>query len=517
MIPQHAKLQTLLIYAAVLPLALFLGYLLSDPWDTTTFIYVGLVFVLLITPMLLKWHRPMLFFSWNVLAAVFVLPGRPDLWMVMAFASLTISIVQRALLRDMRFIAVPSLFWPIVFLSGVILFTAKFTGGIGLSLFGSGVVGGKRYVELMAGIVGFFAMTARPIPTEKAKLYVGLFFLGSVLNIIGDLFPYLQGTGPLTYIFLIFPVQTFGSIAQPGDETATILRLAGTAVASVGVFVYLLSQSGLKEPLSKGRLGRLALLFLALVACALGGYRSYIILLLLTAGIIFFVEDLFRWKYIFVLIGTVMLIGATTVPLADRLPMSIQRSLAWLPLEINPVARENARDSSDWRIKIWQVAAREVPTYFWLGKGLAINPVEMDQLSTLSRSGFISSTEQMLITGDFHNGPLTLAISFGVWGIIGWLWLLWAALRALYSNYIYGDESLKKINAALFAYFLAKTVLFVAVFGSFHTDFFAFLGILGLSVSLNNGVRRPARAPVSAKTVPIRFRAPIRPASGLSR
>jgi hypothetical protein len=512
----RSKIQALAIYAMVLPAALVVGYLMATPLDFTTLVVVGLLFVLLITPILLKWHRPMLFLSWNMLASVFFLPGRPQLWMVMAILSLTISAVQRTLVRDMRFIRVPFIWRPMTFLTAVILFTAKFTGGVGLSLLGSGVVGGKRYLDMLGAVIGFLAMTARPIPPEKAKLYTALFFLGCIPNLIGDLFPYLQGAGGLTFIFLVFPVQTFGSSGALSEEANVILRLGGTALASIGVFVYLLAQSGLKEPLAKGRFGRLLLLFLALVACAFGGYRAFLILLLLTAGIYFYMEDLFRWKYIFVLVGTILLVGATTIPLADKLPLGIQRSLAFLPLEINPVARVNAEESSDWRIKIWQLAVRDVPRYFWLGKGLAFSPGELEQLGNMTKSGLISAAEGTLITGDYHNGPLTVAIPFGIWGMIGWLWLLGAGTRALYLNYVYGEESLKKVNTALFSFFLAKIVLFFAIFGSFHYDFSSFLGILGLSLSLNYGVRRPARGVALARPVPIRFRAPIRPAASLS-
>jgi hypothetical protein len=47
---------------------------------------------------------------------------------------------------------------------------------------------------------------------------------------------------------------------------------------------------------------------------------------------------------------------------------------------------------------------------------------------------------------------------------------------------------LKQVNTVLLSYFLAQSLFFFFVFGAFSSQLVVFLGILGLSVSLNNGV-----------------------------
>jgi len=114
-------------------------------------------------------------------------------------------------------------------------------------------------------------------------------------------------------------------------------------------------------------------------------------------------------------------------------------------------------------------------------------------------------TESSIVAGNYHNGPLTVLIPFGIWGALGWLCLLAASLRALYYNYLYGDEVLRKTNTLLLAVFAAKTIIFFVVFGDFRVEMPLFLGIIGFSLALNGGIRKPVR--VRAPMVPIRVRA----------
>ena len=73
-----AILKSLVIYAVCVPLAVIVGYTLTDPLDFTTFAYAGILGLLLAFPLLLRWHYPLLLFSLNAGMYMFFLPGRPD-------------------------------------------------------------------------------------------------------------------------------------------------------------------------------------------------------------------------------------------------------------------------------------------------------------------------------------------------------------------------------------------------------------------------------------------------------
>src|ERR1019366_5304872 len=140
-----ALFRSLLVYGVCLPLAVFLGYLLATPYDLTTIGVVGVVLLVLAIPLLLRWHHAWLIVTWNTTAMVVFLPGRPQVWMALAAISFTISILQYALNRRLKFLHVPSVGWPLILLTVVILITARLTGGIGFRILGGDTYGGKRY------------------------------------------------------------------------------------------------------------------------------------------------------------------------------------------------------------------------------------------------------------------------------------------------------------------------------------------------------------------------------------
>src|ERR1700756_5184960 len=97
-------IRSLVIYAICLPLAVFLGYCLSDPLTYSTFGAIGLLMFILLSPFFLRWHHPMLLLSWNTFMVVFFMKGQPDFWLLAMALSLCISVLQMALKRQLRFI-----------------------------------------------------------------------------------------------------------------------------------------------------------------------------------------------------------------------------------------------------------------------------------------------------------------------------------------------------------------------------------------------------------------------------
>jgi len=268
-------LRTLLIYSICLPLAIFLGYLLATPLDYTSFFGVGLVLFLLLLPLLLRWHHVWLIALWNTGAVLFFLPGRPYLWLLMAWMSLAIALVQFILNRRQKFVSVPSITRPLIFLAAVVLVTAKLTGGIGLNSLGSDVQGGKRYILVLSSIAGYFAFCSRQLPAKQAVIAASLFFLLPITNAIGDL-AHLGG-GPFNFLFLMFPVSGEGLRALIGDPGATgeeLTRYSQVGFASAAVFSYLLARYGIREVFTLRHPVRF-FAFLGLCAVGtLGGFRS---------------------------------------------------------------------------------------------------------------------------------------------------------------------------------------------------------------------------------------------------
>jgi hypothetical protein len=494
-----ALLRSLLVYGLCLPLAVFLGYMLATPLDRETFAAVMIVLFVLMIPLILRWHHVWLIASWNMTVVIFFLPGSPQLWMGLTALSLLMSILQHALNRDQRFLWVPSITLSLIFLGVVVLGTARLTGGIGLRAFGSEVHGGRRYFSLLAAILGYFALTGRRIPPDRAVLYICLFFLGYATMAVGSLAGMISPV--FNFLFLLFPVEDLSVLSNdPAGPASLIMRSGGLNMLGWGVLSAMLARYSVGGIFDVRRPLRL-LTFAAFVFIgALGGYRSMMLQLFLLGGVLFCLEGLHRTRALPLAVTAAVLGGAFLVSFASYLPLSIQRSLAVLPLDIDPAVRADAQFSSEWRIQMWKEVLPDVPRYLFLGKGYGFDPKDVDMARMNPRGpGTAESSE---VVGDYHNGILSVIIPFAIWGTIGFFWFLAAAGRVLYSNYKYGDAALKNMNTFLFAYFMVKFIMFMVVFGSLYVDLPAFAGLVGLSISLNGGVaQRLAEAPQAAPVI----------------
>jgi hypothetical protein len=495
-----ALFRSLIVYAVCIPLAMWVGYLLTQLDDRSTYETGGILLLILCAPILLRWHHLLLIASWNFSLMIFFLPGSPFIWLPMACLSLGISVLQRTLNSQARFISAPQITWPLICLLLVVLFTAQLTGGIGLRSMGSEVMGGKRYVLLLMGILGYFAISAKRIPPQRAGLYLALFFLGSFTNAIGD----LAGMVPraLYPIFAFFPVSGY-NLENDSGAIEHHARYAGLGAAGMGAFFFMLARYGVRGIFVSNKPWRWLIFCVFSILIFFGGFRSSIILCGMMFFFQFFMERAHRTRVfpVFICLG---IIGITLIiPFAGRLPYTIQRSLAFLPLNIDSAARVDAEGSSDWRIEVWKEALPEVPTHLLLGKGYALSQLDMQ---TMDSAGFQYASvidSGIGIAGNYHSGPLSLIIPFGIWGVIVFIWFWIACGFALYANYRHGPPELRTANIFLLSSFIAHVILYLFVFGGFYSDMQVFAGIIGLSVSLNGGICKPAAKPVlAATTVP---------------
>ena len=480
-----------LILGICIPLAVLLGYLLAEPMDSGSIAVMILVVSTLIVPVLMNWHYQLLVLAWNLQMAIVFIPAAPPLWFVLAFGGLLFAVLNRAVNPNHRFTYVPSLVWPLGFFLLTVVATAAMTGGMGLHVLGGDKVGGKGYYYILAAGAGYFALTSHRIPVERANLYSAMFFLPGLTGIIGNLI-YSAGPG-FFFLYDFFPV--INAVEQAGADMsggAYAGRLAGLVATSAALYSFLLARHGLREILGLRRPMRLALLLLAAFGTMESGYRTCLILFLMTAGAVFVLEGLHRTRLALVLGAVGILVGAVGLTHADKLPVFVQRSISFLPVEIDPNIRQGVEASSQWRIEIWKATIPDIPRYFFQGKGYAMNPDDMDMANLTDMAAPGTYSVSAAVSGAYHNGGLSVLIPFGIFGLLGFLWFLGAGLRYLHRNYRHGDPALRHINTFLYGAFLAKSVFFFAVFGALHIDLCFFTGILGLSVALNGAptVRR---------------------------
>lgn len=521
-----AIIRSLIIYGLCLPLAIYLGYLLAQPtWGRGDYAFIILVVALPLIPILLKWHHLFLVLSWNMSMVLFFVKGSPYLWMAMTALSLGLTVLQHILKRDVKFASVSSVTWSLIFLALVILITAKLTGGIGLAAFGGESVGGKRYIQLLCAIAGYFAITSHRIEPGKGGIYTALYFLGALTMIVGSFAPWVPGG--MRVIFALFPVDSL-AVMQGGDAPTEFTRLYGVTTAATGVMCFILARYGVGGilpfgerwrflPLQfRGGFGinqpwRIWVVLNIMVVALMGGFRSVPITLAMLCIFLFFFEGLHRTRLFPVLLLLGVLAMAIAIPFVDRMPFTIQRSLSFLPIEVSPLARENAAASSEWRVKIWREVIPTIPQYLLVGKGYAIDAREQEVEASLAEFKQDTQGDGAKRASDFHNGPLSLIIPLGIFGTIGFLWFMAAAFRVLLNNYRHGDPLNHRVNTFFLAYFVTKALFFFVIYGSFQNDLAMFTGMVALSAAINGGMCKPASiTKTNPAYVPFRLPKPLR-------
>jgi O-antigen ligase len=411
--------------------------------------------------------------------------------------------------------------WALLAFAVVILVTAQLNGGMGVRALGGSMFGGKKYFLLLFAIVGYFALSLQRIPEEKADLYAGFFVLSRSTLIASNLVVLVP---TLWFFYYVLPTDYAMNQAMAEEEgfynQTSGGRYAGVGIGLMACSSYMLMRFGVRGLLDGSRPWRF-LLYLGIVALSLvGGFRSVLLAQALLFVVMFSLEGLWRTRTAVILVIS-SLLGLVLLALtANHLPIAVQRSLSILPIDIDPAARLDAQMSSDWRLKMWSQLYAEIPNYFWLGKGYVANATDYFLLVESTRRGMADTYELSLLAGDFHNGPLSVIIPFGIWGVLAFGAFLIAAGRLLRANYRFGRPGLNLINRFLLAAFWADLIFFVTVFGDLTIDFHRFAGYVALSIGLNGGMATNAADSRSDNQTPIRskpgggtdrYEKPIRP------
>lgn len=488
-----SAIRMLITYVIVIPLAIFVGYLVTGPMDYGTLGTFGLIAALLLSPIFIRWHYPILVVGMCCPAYCFFLVGDPPLSQIVILLSLGISLVERAL-GGRRFLSAPAVTWPLLYIVAMVYMTSRLTGGIGLHQLGGDTGGGRRYLMVFIGIAGYFALTSRVIPKDKRTLYIALSVFASMSGIIGDAAALLGG--PFHAFNYLFP----SAMGSPG-VTLGSTRLETLAGVFGGLTAYMVIRWGLRGIFFSNHAWRAPVFLLLFPFLMLGGFRSVITGAGFAYVFLFFLEGLHRTR----LLPMLLLAGCLFVPVvgffSNQLPLTFQRSLSFLPLKWDEAVVADADASTGWRIGMWQALMPQVAPHLLLGKGWLISSDDYQYMGGGAFAGQIQSLDAAqnpyALAGDYHSGPLSTLIPLGIWGLIGIVWLQVASLFVCYRNYRYGDPDLQTYNNYILTGAVWAPITFFFIFGDFAISMVELSKTLGMSVALNWGVCRPPPRPVS--------------------
>jgi hypothetical protein len=317
------------------------------------------------------------------------------------------------------------------------------------------------------------------------------------------------------WLFWIFPTQS-AALQHVGETMGYggVVRLTGLTFSCLAVILYLIARYGINGIINTWKFWRAGLFIGMIVLSLLGGYRAILILISLVFFFQFFYEGLHRTAALPIYACLFVVVSILTVANIQKMPLAVQRSLSFLPVEIDSVAASDASGTLEWRLEIWKNVVKEIPNYFWFGKGFSYRGIDYQLTFEAVQKGIFQAYEHVLIDGAYHHGLLTIIIPLGIWGILGFIWFGVSSWRIMHYNYLRSPPVLKNINTLLLSYYSANMLFYCTLYGQFHLDLATFTSLLGFSMALNRPVRERAAAQAAAAAEQHRSDHSASPANG---
>ena len=423
------------------------------------------------------------------------IPGQPTsllLAQAIVFGFAVLLFLMRKLPFQLRFTELE--FWVLVVTLCVV--QTYMRNPVGLNLFGGDTVGGKGYVLYAIALVSSFLFAGLIVPASELRWILRLSIIGGLLNLaISVLGNFVPAIGYMTgQSYERADEVNYENMGQAVDTgAATRIGYLGALGNSLALWIssYISPIRALGRPLW-------ALLILAAVLSAmLSGFRNGIITVGMTlmlgvayrSGAKGFVASTFAGVFAVALLAAVNVI--------HPLPPNIQRTLTFLPGTWEQRYRDDAKGSSEWRFEVWRevlLTDRWIHNK-WLGDGLGFSARELagqmnDRKGARAGiSGFDAHRESVLVSGDYHSGPVSCIRVFGYIGL--GIFLLAQIRLAVHAH----RQIIRCRGTEWFALALLTGIpliygpmFFVLIFGDFKQNAAAFLLAVGMVRLLENNL-----------------------------
>jgi hypothetical protein len=292
----------------------------------------------------------------------------------------------------------------------------------------SSMVGGRPYFEIGLAFGAFMILSRVQITAFIAKIFPLFFVVPAwcvgILDVIGRLVP--QTGYVLNSIYS--GVGTGGATAafQAEAELGTT-RMTGLLSAGLSSILALCAKYNPITLISPLYPHRVMMLTIAFGAIFLSGFRNALLFSFLAFLLSSILRGRLRDLWVAGGVGVIALVLLISMQGSVlQLPLTMQRALSWLPGDWNQEAAMDADESSRWRFEMWGWAwndNRILRDRVWgQGFGLSIDDMNLIASSLTAGGGGASllggsDRENFMITGAFHNGPLSTIKYIGIVGL----------------------------------------------------------------------------------------------------
>ncbi|MEO1858114.1 MAG: hypothetical protein ABGY95_12230 [Rubritalea sp.] len=297
---------------------------------------------------------------------------------------------------------------------------------IGFAVFGSAKIGARPYIECFIALIVYGILSSQIVSMNKVRQSGLLWFLGgissAVVQIVGSVSPSVG-----YYVSQVYQIRGGGAL---GGASAS-----ATADTGVGRLMYLKT---LVRPLCAGLMavtrpiGLLnpmkPYLFIGvsiLVASALlSGFRS----MLLWIAMMYIASAIVRRKKLDIVIAVASGLLVLSVLVAGNgslfnLPISVQRSLSFIPGDWDYVATEDAEGSIEWRVEMWEIGmyTDEFIKNKIVGDGYGLTLDDMEYHGHIQTKPVVTHEDMQeffMRSGDWHSGPVETIHRIGIVGLL---------------------------------------------------------------------------------------------------
>ena len=492
---QSRSLFSIFVFVGVLLFSIWIGVsIVTDQTETLIFIVGAAV---LITCVLLGPKIWLILPFASALGLSLMIPGQPNTLLLAQALFIGFCGLQFLMRRlPFKFRITELEIW--VILLTLCLLQAYLRNPVGLNILGGESIGARPYAIYTISLTSSLILGSLIVSQSDLRWLLRLSILGGMINFTISTIGYF-----IPQIGVWFGAASLNTLTSSDQQNMEYQverasRIVFIATAGKNIALWL---SAYKSPIKAcfhPLWAPLILLSIALVA--LSGYRSEIVAI----GMIYLLGIAYQGGFHSSLIAILgLLCGICILAFANMafpLPTNIQRSLSFLPGTWDEVQAEEADNSTQWRVDMWEAA---LLTDDWIsnklvGDGLGMTEHEYNfiqssrqkQVGGQSGTGKLTLDQQlMMAAGNYHSGPVSTIRSIGYIGLI--IFLLSQIRLAVHAHRLIRratGSSWLPLTLFIGIPIISAPFFFVFVFGDIKFGISAFLMSAGIIRLLENNL-----------------------------
>ena len=366
----------------------------------------------------------------------------------------------------------------------------------GVEALGSDRVGGKPYFNVAIALVAWWTVSRCQLGSISPWILCSLLILGRITDgLFATALYFLPGLEGFVSDFYSSPIMMSGmtdSASGPLDEG--VGRLVFLGFLGTPLVVAMLALRRPLDWLNLAQPWKPVAFFLAMLLVFKSGFRSALAGVIGVGFISGYIRGGIRDVYKMTgLAALAILLAAAFNGVLFELPKNLQRTLSFLPGNWDMEAVADARESTQWRVFMWQEALltdRYIENKI-LGDGFGMKKSDFLTMDFFAKQGTTEGVrENMMIAGNFHSGPISTIRYVGCVGLVIYIILLalvakeaWFICRTYLSNR-YGPFAMLVGLPLIF-----EPVSYVFIFGSFDSALPDLMFNIGLMKVLRSSLK----------------------------